>query len=198
MRAIRLKISREPATREPAILSIQLKRLQRALELDGRLLPRKRIRGGRPVRSTGTSKTLVALNLSSSTAKSDVIKFFEGTGEIVDVRFSYHSCGKFRGVCHVEFATEEAAKKAIKLNGTYLLDRCVELGFSRESIYIRGFDTSSGTDQIRSSLKEHFSSCGEILWMHIPTVDCTGAARGLLSLSFTTRSFPQSSCDEWA
>ncbi|KAI3851178.1 hypothetical protein MKX03_007243, partial [Papaver bracteatum] len=118
------------------------------------------------VKRTGASKTLVSMNLP--------IEFFEWPGDVLDVRFSYFPSGEFRGVCHIEFATEEAAKKAMKLNGEYLSGSWVELGFSRESIFIRAFDTSSGIDQIRSSLKEHFSSCREILWMHIPTVDGTG------------------------
>ncbi|RZC68663.1 hypothetical protein C5167_031905 [Papaver somniferum] len=133
------------------------------------------------VKRTGASKTLVAMNLSSSTSKSDVIEFFKWPGDVVDVRFSYYPSGEFRGVCHLEFATEEAAKKAMKLNGEYLSGSWVKLGFSRESIFVRGFDTSSEINEIRSSLKEHFSSCGEILWMHIPTFHDTGIARGAVS-----------------
>ncbi|KAI3893768.1 hypothetical protein MKW92_008413 [Papaver armeniacum] len=129
-------------------------------------------------------ETLVAMNLSSSTSKSDVIEFFEWPGDVVDVRFSYYPSGEFRGVCHIEFATEEAAKKAMKLNGEYLSGSWVKLGFSRESIFVRGFDTSSGINEIRSSLKEHFSSCGEILWMHIPTFHDTGVARGIAFIEF--------------
>ncbi|KAI3893769.1 hypothetical protein MKW92_008414 [Papaver armeniacum] len=136
------------------------------------------------VKRTGASKTLVAMNLSSSTSKSDVIEFFEWPGDVVDVRFSYYPSGEFRGVCHIEFATEEAAKKAMKLNGEYLSGSWVKLGFSRESIFVRGFDTSSGINEIRSSLKEHFSSCGEILWMHIPTFHDTGVPRRIAFIEF--------------
>ncbi|KAI3870804.1 hypothetical protein MKX03_006788 [Papaver bracteatum] len=99
------------------------------------------------VKRTGASKTLVAINLLSSTSKSDVIEFFEWPRDVLDVHFSYFPSGEFRGVCHIEFATEEAAKKAMKLNGKYLSGSWVELGFSRESIFIRGFDTFSGIEQ---------------------------------------------------
>ncbi|XP_026382631.1 nucleolin 2-like [Papaver somniferum] len=146
--------------------------------------PNTRMTHSTRMKGTGASKTLVAMNLSSSTSKSDVIKFFKWPGDVVDVRFSYYPSGEFRGVCHIEFATEEAAKKAMKLNDKYLLGSKVKLGFSRESIFVRSFDTSSGINEIRSSLKEHFSSCGEILWMHIPKFHDIGVAHGIAFIEF--------------
>ncbi|KAI3874151.1 hypothetical protein MKW92_041262 [Papaver armeniacum] len=143
-----------------------------ALELDGRYLCNRDVGVGPLVESTttGASKTLVAKNPSSSTTKSDVIEFFKQSGEIVDVRLSLLENGDFRGTCHIEFATEEGAKKAVELDGQYLLGHPVVLGFARETIFIRGFDTSLGFDQVQSSLEELFSTCGEILYMHIPTL----------------------------
>ncbi|KAI3903546.1 hypothetical protein MKW98_032200 [Papaver atlanticum] len=154
-----------------------------ALELDGHILASKTI-VVTPIMGTGASKTLCVKNLSCSTTKSDVIEFLKEVGEIADVRFSAREDGSFRGVCHIEFATDEAAKKATEFDGEYLLGRPVKLGFVRETIFIRGFDTSSGINQIRSSLEEHFSTCGKILWMHVPTVRETDAPQGIAFIEF--------------
>ncbi|KAI3978136.1 hypothetical protein MKX01_012967 [Papaver californicum] len=81
---------------------------KKALELDGQNLCNREIGVDRyGSRTTGASKTLIAKNLSFSITKSDVINFFKRAGEIIDVRFSLHDNGDFRGHCHIEFATEE-------------------------------------------------------------------------------------------
>ncbi|MCL7050441.1 hypothetical protein MKW94_000446 [Papaver nudicaule] len=158
----------------------------KALELDGRYLCNMDIRVGRVgrVESTGASKTLAAKNLSFSATKSDVMEFFKHAGGIVDVRFSLRRNGDFRGNCHIEFATEEAANKAVELNGEYLLGRPVALGFAREIIFVRGFDTSLGFDRTQNSLEELFSTCGKIYWMHIPTYPYTSVPKGIALIEF--------------
>ncbi|MCL7043945.1 hypothetical protein MKW94_010097, partial [Papaver nudicaule] len=164
---------------------------EKALELDGQHLGNREVVIS-PIESTGASKTLAAKNLSSSITKSDVIEFFKQAGEIVDVRFSLRQNGELRGCCHIEFATEEAAKKAAELDGECLLDRPIVLGFARETIFIRGFDPSLKYHQIRSSLEELFSTCGEILWMDIPTVPYTDVPLGKAFIEFYDfRSFPK-------
>ncbi|KAI3978011.1 hypothetical protein MKX01_032388 [Papaver californicum] len=141
---------------------------------------------------TGALKTLVAKNLSFSTTESDVVEFFKQAGEIVDVHFSLDYNGDFGGNCHIEFATAEAAIKAVKLNGKYLFGRPVVLGFTRETICIQGFDTSLGFEQVQSSLMEFFSTCGEISWIHIPTFPYTGIPKGIALMEFFDfRAFPK-------
>ncbi|KAI3874150.1 hypothetical protein MKW92_041261, partial [Papaver armeniacum] len=121
---------------------------KKALELDGQNLCNREIVVDRyGTETTGASKTLIAKHLSLSITKSDVIKFFKRAGEIIDVRFSSLDNGKFSGHCHIEFATEEGAEKAAELNGQHWLGRPLELGFARETIYVRGFDTSIKFDQ---------------------------------------------------
>ncbi|MCL7049090.1 hypothetical protein MKW94_017792 [Papaver nudicaule] len=145
-------------------------------------------------RATGRTKILIAKNLNPYIKKSQVIDFFKQAGVISDVRFSFDENGGFRGHCHVEFATEEGAKKAAELNGEYLLDRPVVLGYARETICVRGFDTDLGYDKIRSSLEELFSTyCGQILWMHIPTFpDGTCVPRGMAFIEFfDVRDYPK-------
>ncbi|KAI3846551.1 hypothetical protein MKX03_008233 [Papaver bracteatum] len=164
-----------------------------ALELDGQNLCNREIVVGRyGTRTTGASKTLIAKHLSLSITKSDVIKFFKRAGEIIDVRFSSLDNGKFSGHCHIEFATEEGAEKGAELNGQHWLGRPLELGFARETIYVRGFDTSIKFDQIHSSLEELFSTCGKILWMDIPTFPYTNVTLGEAFIEFyDSRAFPK-------
>ncbi|KAI5582178.1 hypothetical protein BDE02_07G067800 [Populus trichocarpa] len=153
------------------------------------------------------SKTLFVGNLSFQVERADVENFFKGAGEVADVRFALDADERFRGFGHVEFTTAEAAQKALKLHGNTLLGRDVRLDLAREkgsntpyskdsssfpkggsgqsqTIFVRGFDKSAGEDEIRSSLQEHFGSCGEIKRVSIPTDYDTGAIKGMAYLEF--------------
>ncbi|KAL3583957.1 hypothetical protein D5086_015018 [Populus alba] len=161
-----------------------------------------------PVTQENTgSKTLFVGNLSFQVERADVENFFKGAGEVADVRFALDADERFRGFGHVEFTTAEAAQKALKLNGKPLLGRDVRLDLAREkgsntpyskdsnsfpkggsgqsqTIFVKGFDKSAGEDEIRSSLQEHFGSCGEIKRISIPTDYDTGAIKGMAYLEF--------------
>ncbi|XP_026419463.1 nucleolin 2-like [Papaver somniferum] len=77
------------------------------------------------VLSTGASKTVVARNLPFSMNKSDLIEFFKQAGKVVDARYKD---GHYKGICYIEFATEEAANKALELDGRYLCNRDIGVG----------------------------------------------------------------------
>ncbi|MBA0549659.1 hypothetical protein Golob_020678, partial [Gossypium lobatum] len=150
--------------------------------------------------STG-SKTLFVGNLSFQIEDADVRNFFKDAGEVVEVRFSSDAEGNFKGYGHVEFATAEAAQKALELNGEYLMNRAVRLDLARErgaytpysgngnnsfqkggkgqsrTIFVKGLDASLDEDTIRNSLQEHFGSCGEISRVAIPTDRESGAVK---------------------
>ncbi|KAF2295399.1 hypothetical protein GH714_032757 [Hevea brasiliensis] len=158
------------------------------------------------------SKTLFVGNLPFEVERPDVESFFEGAGEIVDIRFAMDKEQRFKGFGHVEFATTEAAQKALKLNGQSLNGRQLRLDLARErgerasytpysgsrenssfqkggrgqaqKIFVRGFDTSLGENEIRSALGEHFETCGEITRISIPTNYETGAIKGMAYLEF--------------
>ncbi|KAL5215766.1 hypothetical protein ABZP36_007167 [Zizania latifolia] len=149
------------------------------------------------------SKTLFVGNLSYSVEHEQVKQFFQEAGEIVDIRFSTFDDGKFRGFAHVEFATAEAAKKALELADHDLMGRSVKLDLARErgvrrdnssfrkpaqslgsTVFIKGFDTSFAVDEIRRSLEEHFDSCGEITRVSIPKDYDTGASKGIAYMDF--------------
>ncbi|KAJ6907872.1 nucleolin 2-like [Populus alba x Populus x berolinensis] len=161
-----------------------------------------------PVTQENTgSKTLFVGNLSFQVERADVENFFKGAGEVADVRFALDADERFRGFGHVEFTTAEAAQKALKLNGKPLLGRDVRLDLAREkgsntpyskdsnsfpkggsgqsqTIFVKGFDNSAGEDEIRTSLQEHFGSCGDIKRISIPTDYDTGAIKGMAYLEF--------------
>ncbi|KAL2557626.1 heterogeneous nuclear ribonucleoprotein A3-like protein 1-like [Forsythia ovata] len=159
------------------------------------------------VQTTG-SKTLFIGNLSFSIERADVEDFFKDAGELVDVRFAMNQDDTFRGFGHIEFASAEAAEKAIQeLNGKHLLGRRVRLDFTREkgsytphsgtetslnqtggraqghTIFVRGFDKRHGEDEIRSALGDHFVSCGEITKISIPK-DQDGGVKGIAYIDF--------------
>ncbi|KAI3936213.1 hypothetical protein MKW92_043565 [Papaver armeniacum] len=140
----------------------------------------------REAKGTGASRTLCLKNVPLSIDKSHVIDFFENVGDIADVRFSYDEHGTFRGIVHVEFATEEAAEEAVKWNGRDLKGCPVELGIVREILCVQGFDTSLGIDQIWSFLKKHFKTIRSIVHMDIPTDRTTGVPLGTALIEFST------------
>ncbi|KAI3892385.1 hypothetical protein MKX03_012603 [Papaver bracteatum] len=205
------------------------------------------IRLSPPLDGTGTAakKKLVMKDIPYKTDKSDVIKFFKQSGDILDVCFfckadeysrsahiefvseeaarkaerlngvdlmgssvglrreaertgapktvclknvplsidkSHH--GTFRGIVHVEFATEEAAKEAVKWNGKDLKGCPVELGIVRETVCVQGFDTSS--DQIQRILRKHFRTCRYIVHIDILKDHNTGVSLGIALMNFSS------------
>ncbi|GFP92561.1 nucleolin 1 [Phtheirospermum japonicum] len=110
----------------------------------------------------------------------------------------------FRGFGHVEFATAEQAEKALReMNGKELLRREIRLDLARErgergqytpgqkgprsdaqTIFVKGFDSYEGEDQIRASLKAHFGSCGEIQRVSIPKGE-DGNSKGIAYIEFS-------------
>ncbi|KAI3917665.1 hypothetical protein MKW98_021427 [Papaver atlanticum] len=137
----------------------------------------------RQVKGTGAPKTVCLKNVPLIIDKSHVIDFFEDVGDVADVRFSYDKYGTFRGIVHVEFATEEAAKEAVKWNGKDLKGCPVELGIVRETVCVQGFDTSS--DQIQRILKRHFRTCRYIVHIDILKDHNTGVPLGTALINFS-------------
>ncbi|CAH2036195.1 unnamed protein product [Thlaspi arvense] len=160
--------------------------------------------------ATGGSKTLFAANLPFQVERSDVENFFKEAGEVVDVRFATdREDGRFKGYGHVEFATAEAAQKALsEFNGRPLLGREIRLDIAVErgerqpytpqsgnfrsgggdgaakTIFVKGFDSSLPEDDIKSALSEHFASCGEITRVSVPIDRETGASKGFAYVDF--------------
>ncbi|XP_028766987.1 nucleolin 1 isoform X6 [Neltuma alba] len=154
-----------------------------------------------------TSKMLFVGNLSYSVERADLENLFKDCGEIIDIRLATDREGRFKGFGHIEFATYEAAQTALKLNGSELLRQYIRLDLAHEKIvhsfnsgihgntensgsvesqtvFVRGFDTSLREDEIRTSLGEHFSSCGLISRISIARDYDTGSTKGYAWVDF--------------
>ncbi|XP_071697132.1 uncharacterized protein [Rutidosis leptorrhynchoides] len=155
------------------------------------------------------SKALFLGNLSFQIEEDDVRDFFKDVGEIASIRFAIKD-ERFLGYGYIEFTTAEAAQEALKLNQEVLLDRKVRLGLANErglytpnnrpvsmekpyrrgvqapgrTIFIRGFDSSVGVENIKSALEKHFGKCGEITRMSIPRDHESGVAKGIAFVDF--------------
>ncbi|XP_013584992.1 PREDICTED: nucleolin 2-like [Brassica oleracea var. oleracea] len=138
-------------------------------------------------------KTLFAGRLPFHIEKSDLESFFKEVGEIKDVRLA-------KGIAHVEFASEEAAQKAMKLNGKPLLGRNILLDFANakpaprprnlvKTIFVTGFNKSLSEDEMKTSLRAHFSDCGEIKRISLPYYQETGDSKGVAYLDFSEDGF---------
>ncbi|KAI3960929.1 hypothetical protein MKW98_019130 [Papaver atlanticum] len=154
---------------------------RKAVKLNGLELLGSRVGLRRQAEGTGAPSTVCLKSVPLSIDKSLVIEFFE---DVADVRFSYYENGTFRGNVHVEFATEEAAKEAVKLNGKDLKGCPVALGIVRETLCVQGFDTSS--DQIRSILKRHFRTCRYIVQIDILKDHNAGVPLGIALINFSS------------
>ncbi|TKY69106.1 Nucleolin 2 [Spatholobus suberectus] len=152
------------------------------------------------------SKTIYAKNLSYSVERADLDNLFKECGQIVDIRLHTDREGRFRGFGHVEFATAEAAKKALELHNTELLRRLIRVGLAREkgeyaynrsnwsnslqkcdntsTVFVKGFDSSLAEEKIKASLEEHFGSCGEIVRISVPKFHDSGSVKGFAHLEF--------------
>ncbi|KAI4383430.1 hypothetical protein MLD38_009268 [Melastoma candidum] len=159
---------------------------------------------------SGETKTVYVGNLPYSAEKSDLEAFFKDVGEIVDVHFSVApEDGRRKGFGHVEFASAEQAQKAVELNGEFLNGRQLKIDLARGrgsytpgskqgnyssyrdgqpefagKAFVRGFDTSGGFDQIRATLEEQFSACGEVSKIAIPKDFESGEPKGVAFVYF--------------
>ncbi|XP_045803879.1 nucleolin 2-like isoform X4 [Trifolium pratense] len=85
-----------------------------------------------PNETNGASKTIYVRNLSYSVERANMENLFKDCGEIVDVRLHTDREGKFKGYGHVQFATAEAAQKALALNKKVFFNRLMFVGLAQE------------------------------------------------------------------
>ncbi|KAJ1427641.1 RNA-binding domain superfamily [Sesbania bispinosa] len=109
------------------------------------------------IENNAASKTIYVRNLSYSVKQADVENLFKGCGEIVDVRLHKDRDGRFKGFGHVEFATPEAAQKALELDNTQLLKRPIYVLIAQEKgdcTRNRSFSNSSNSFREASVAEE--------------------------------------------
>lgn len=117
--------------------------------------------GPGPQRTGGDGKTVFVGNLSYQSTQDSVKEFFENCGKVLNVRIATEAGGKPRGFAHVEFESEEAVDKAMKLSGDKLDGREIRVdhagskggsGGSSRSSY--GGHHDSGRDGGRDSRRD--------------------------------------------
>ncbi|CAI8605296.1 unnamed protein product [Vicia faba] len=91
--------------------------------------------------TNGASKTIYVRNLSYIVERADMEEIFKDCGEIVDVRLHTDRDGNFKGHGHVQFATAEAAQKALAFNKKVYFNRLMFVGLALE----RGKYASNGS-----------------------------------------------------
>ncbi|WJX10565.1 hypothetical protein P8452_01272 [Trifolium repens] len=85
-----------------------------------------------PNETNGASKTIYVRNLAYSVERPDMENLFKDCGEIVDVRLHTDREGNFKGYGHVQFATAEAAQKALAFNKKVFFKRLMFVGLALE------------------------------------------------------------------
>jgi nucleolin len=85
--------------------------------------------GSAPTPAKGS--TAFVGNLSYSTTKETLAKYFASCGKVIEIRIPLNEEGKPRGFAHIEFENEEACKKAIALSGNDLDGRSIKVDFSQ-------------------------------------------------------------------
>jgi len=58
-------------------------------------------------------------------------------------------------------------------------------GGDEKKIFVKGFDASLSEDDIKNTLREHFSSCGEIKNVSVPIDRDTGNSKGLVIITLS-------------
>ena len=93
---------------------------------------RGRGRGGSTRPKIEESKLLFVGNLSYQSTRDDIWDFFEQSGEIYEVRLVEGPDGRKKGFGFIEFATYEAAKDALRFNGTVFDGRELRVDLAEE------------------------------------------------------------------
>lgn len=118
-----------------------------ALKLDGKEFQDRKLK----VNYSGNSKkvsdcSVFVSNIPFSSNKNEIIKFFEGDGQIDSVNMPIRSDGVIRGFAHIIFQDSESAKKALLKNGNEFNGRKLVVDKSG----IKG----AGSEKGRSGVKE--------------------------------------------
>ncbi|KAH9571213.1 hypothetical protein CY35_02G082400 [Sphagnum magellanicum] len=152
----------------------------------------------------GGTKTIFVKNIAWSVDEDTISEFFHDVGEVADVRLAKDENGRSKGYGHIEFETEEEAKKAVLKSGETLEGRDLFIDLAKErgasvpnagtprtgsgkTAFIKGFNKNDDEDNIRSGLTEFFSECGDIATVRIPTDRETGQIKGFAYIEFKTK-----------
>ncbi|KFM24009.1 Protein gar2 [Auxenochlorella protothecoides] len=190
--------SEESSDEEPAVPAKKAAASKKA--------PAKKAADGSAVDASAAngSKTIFIKNLPWAADEDALREFFAEAGPIAEVRIAYdRETGRARGFAHLSFETVEGAAKAITLSGQELAGREVYIESTTEreqrtpgqdrfaasegqTLFVKGFDSSLGEDDVRAALTEAFGAYGEVTNVRLPTDRETGSMRGIGFVEFST------------
>ncbi|KAF0693392.1 Aste57867_15645 [Aphanomyces stellatus] len=150
-----------------------------------------------------TRATIYVEGISYDADESALVTHFSSCGHVKEVRLPrWHDSGKPRGYGHVVFETEAAAKKALALDGKYMLKRYLTIrqaeaprGIERavqnrkqsakptkgcRTVYIKQLPYEVEEDTVKQAL----ASCGEILSVRLPMWGHTKKLKGFGYVEF--------------
>jgi len=148
-------------------------------------------------------KTIHIAGLSWSATEDAVREHFSECGEITNVRLPLRDDGKLKGFGFVDFATADAAQKALELDSTSLLDRSIKITLSTGGggdSQKKAFEPRAPTQKpdgcttvwvgnlawgaTEDDLYAAFEDCGEITSVRLATDRDTGKPRGFGHVEF--------------
>ncbi|KAI3877853.1 hypothetical protein MKW92_047098 [Papaver armeniacum] len=150
---------------------------------------------------TEASKTVTARNIPVSIHKSEIIEFFKQAGEVVNACYVKLLKGnrhiEYKGGCHIEFATEEAAKKALELDGQNLCNR--EIVVERYGTRTTGASKTLIAKHLslfitKSDVIKLFKLAGEIIDVRFSSLD-NGKFSGHCHIEFATEEGAQKAAE---
>ena len=160
------------------------------------------------VDSSPEGKTVFVGGLSFDADEEAVKEFFGAAGEINSVRIPvFEDSGKPRGIAFLEFATGEAAQKAVEMDGQEMMGRWLKVSISTSpaarsdnkaprrqglsekpdnctTIFVGNLSWNASEDDLR----EAFSACGEVVGVRIAMDQESGRSKGFGHVEFTDSS----------
>lgn len=119
-------------------------------------------------------RTVYVQGLPFTCEEADVIDFFNDVGEIKSIRLPrWHDSGKLKGYGHVEFKTENSAKKAMELSGQYLKNRYLTIERpmiprAMAETTLQGRGTTMGTSSEPGAPKSNPTGCKTLFIRNLP------------------------------
>jgi nucleolin len=156
------------------------------------------------VETSPENKTVYLEGLPYDASVDDIRAFFEGTGEITDIRAPvYNDSGRLRGYAHVDFSSSRAASKALELDGQYIGKRFVSISMAKPvgaggattmpisnrprphgctTLFVKGLPYDSSEDDISAV----FKAFGNVLSVRIARWNHTDRQKGFGLLVYQT------------
>ncbi|EQC35661.1 hypothetical protein SDRG_06944 [Saprolegnia diclina VS20] len=151
-----------------------------------------------------TKATVYVEGISYDADESALVSHFSACGAVKEVRMPrYQDSGKPRGYAHIVFDSDKAAKKALAMDGQYMMKRYLSVRPAETPRTLEAVMTKSkSTKAIKgcrtvfvkqlpyeitdAEVKEAFESCGTIISVRLPVWNHTKNSKGFGYVEFET------------